>query len=191
NGVARYFFALGRERVLPSWLGRIGSRSGGPVAGSMTQTGLALVVVLIFAASHSDPLLQLFTWFSGISAVGVILLMTGTSASVIGFFRRRKDEATTWQRVIAPALATVILAALVVLLVTNFDALLGPADADGPLRWIFPALPFAAALLGLIWAHVLKVGKADIFSGIGRSGLTTAASEPEQDKEFVLPRLRQ
>ena len=29
NGVARYLFALGRERVLPTALSRVGTRSGG------------------------------------------------------------------------------------------------------------------------------------------------------------------
>src|SRR6266508_2815377 len=43
NGVARYFFALGRERVLPSFLGRTGARSGAPVAGSLLQSLLATV----------------------------------------------------------------------------------------------------------------------------------------------------
>ena len=42
NGVARYLFALGRERVLPAALSRVGTRSGGPVAGSLAQSALAL-----------------------------------------------------------------------------------------------------------------------------------------------------
>ena len=41
NGVARYLFALGRERVLPTALSRVGTRSGGPVAGSLAQSALA------------------------------------------------------------------------------------------------------------------------------------------------------
>ena len=43
NGVARYLFALGRERVLPAALSRVSTRSGGPVAGSLAQSALALV----------------------------------------------------------------------------------------------------------------------------------------------------
>ena len=33
NGIARYFFALGRERVLPARMSRVGRLSGGPIAG--------------------------------------------------------------------------------------------------------------------------------------------------------------
>ena len=71
NGVARYLFALGRERVLPAALSRVGTRSGGPVAGSLAQSALALVVVAVFALSGADPVLQMFTWLSGTAAVGV------------------------------------------------------------------------------------------------------------------------
>ena len=65
NGVARYLFALGREHVLPTALSRVGVRSGGPVAGSLAQSGLAVVVVSLFALSGADPVLRLFTWLSG------------------------------------------------------------------------------------------------------------------------------
>ncbi len=53
NAVARYFFALGREGVLPSGLSRVRERTGAPWAGSVTQTVLALVVVVIFAIAGS------------------------------------------------------------------------------------------------------------------------------------------
>jgi hypothetical protein len=48
NGVARYVFSLGRERVLPPALGRTGRGSSAPLAGSILQSLLALAVVLIF-----------------------------------------------------------------------------------------------------------------------------------------------
>ena len=74
--------------MLPRVLDTAGARSGGPVAGSLLQSLIALVVVArVRAAAARDPLLQLFTWFSGIAAVGVVLLMIGTSAAVIGFFQ--------------------------------------------------------------------------------------------------------
>src|SRR5213078_2555691 len=69
NGVARYLFALGRERVLPPGLGRTGVGSGAPVGGSVIQSLLAIVTVTVFAVMHRDPLTELFTWLSYISAV--------------------------------------------------------------------------------------------------------------------------
>jgi amino acid transporter len=103
NGVARYLFALGRERVLTAALSRVGTRSGGPVAGSLAQSALALVVVTVFAMFGADPVLQLFTWLSGTAAVGIVLLMAGTSAAVVGFFRtHRRGGSATSTRCSAP-----------------------------------------------------------------------------------------
>jgi amino acid transporter len=169
NGVARYLFALGRERVLPVGLSRVGTRSGGPVAGSLTQTALAVVVLTVFVLSGTQPVLEMFTWLSGISAVGVVLLMAGTSAAVVGFFRGRSTAATTWQRIVAPTLATIALVALVVLIITNFDALLG-TDPTSPLRWILPGIVLLAGVLGVLWALKLKKSRPDVYTAIGTTG---------------------
>lgn len=184
NGVARYLFALGRERVLPQVLSRVGSSSGGPVAGSIVQSAIAVVVVIAFAISGFDPILDMFTWLSGVSAVGVVLLMAGTSAAVIGFFRHRRDAAGPWQRAIAPGLATLILLSLVGLLVANFDTLLG-TDPSSPLRWILPGLVLAAVLAGAAWGSVLRRNQPEVYAGIGH---TVLASEAEADVPVLADR---
>jgi amino acid transporter len=189
NGVARYLFALGRERVLPKGLARVGVHTGGPLAGSIVQTTLALIVVVIFALAHADPILKLFTWFSGMSAVGVILLMAGTSAAVIGFFRKRTADENVWQRAIAPALATAVLLALVVLLVVNFDSLLG-TDPNSPLRWLFPALVLAAAVVGVIWGAVLRRTRPDVYEGIGRAATGFQEEEAKEAEALDISALR-
>jgi amino acid transporter len=186
NGVARYFFALGRERVLPTMLGKVGARSGGPLAGSFAQSTIALIVVVIFALSSADPLLQLFTWLSGLSAVGVITLMTGTSAAVLVFFAQHHTDESRWHRFIAPGLACLILAALGTLLVVNFDTLLGSAETFSPLAWILPGLVLASAVLGLIWGWTLQTIRPDVYDGIGGSVVTPVA----EDENLVLPRFR-
>ncbi|TCK25138.1 APC family permease [Pseudonocardia endophytica] len=185
NGVARYLFALGRERVLPSGLSAVGTRSGGPVAGSITQSVVAVIVVLVFVVLGLDPVLTLFTWFSGMSAIGVVLLMASTSAAVVGYFAReraKRTEASLWARAIAPAIASVLLFVLLVVLVGNFDALLG-TDPSSPLRWILPVLVLLAALGGVVWATVLRRTRPMIYSGIGRSTMpeeSGASAEPER-----------
>jgi amino acid transporter len=178
NGVARYLFALGRERVLPRFLSATSSRTAAPVAGSAVQSLLAVVVFLAFAFTGRDPVFDLFTWLSGMSAVGVVLLMTLTSAAVVGFFNSRLSGAeTAWQRIIAPALGTVLLAAVLVVLVVNFKSLLAP-DTPAYLEWLLPAVILAAAVIGLIWGAALKSMRPRVYEGIGRAAVEEDVREP-------------
>lgn len=183
NGVARYLFALGREEVLPSSLSRVGTRSGGPFTGSLSQSLLAAAVLLVFVLAGSDPILQLFTWLSGMAAVGVVLLMAGTSAAVVGYFRLHPRSATRWQRLTAPSAATVVLLALVLLLVVNFDSLLG-TDPTSPLRWILPGLVLLAGVLGAVWGVFLRARRPGVYGGIGRTAMA-----PEDEEPIALPTL--
>ncbi|MBF9134779.1 APC family permease [Plantactinospora sp. S1510] len=186
NGVARYLFALGRERVLPPYLSRTGVRTGAPVAGSLTQSVLALVVVFAFVATDRDPVVDLFTWLSGVSAVGVVLLMTLTSAAVVGFFRRRPEaEVNTWQRLVAPALATVLLFAVLVVLVVNFDALLAP-DNPRYLAWLLPAVTLVAGLAGFAWGLILRSRRPAVYAAVGQG--MTEPTPADEDPELTLSR---
>jgi amino acid transporter len=179
NSVARYFFALGRERVLPRFLGRTGARSGAPVAGSLLQSLLAIIVVAAFVAAGRDPLFDLFTWLSGIAAAGVVLLMAGSSLSVIGFFWGRRVEENVWQRAIAPALGAFALFGILVVMMFNFDKLLGPT-APPNLRWILPGVIVAAAVLGLLWGLVIRSTRPEAYALIGRGAIDpTQAPEPQ------------
>jgi amino acid transporter len=185
NGVARYLFALGREDVLPSGLSRVGTRSGSPFTGSLSQSLVAAVVLLVFTVAGSDPILQLFTWLSSMSAVGVVLLMAGTSAAVIRYFRNYPRSATPWQRLVAPGMATVVLLAILLILIVNFDAVLG-TDPTSSLRWILPGLVLLAAVLGAAWGAYLRARRPGVYGGIGRTAMA-----PEDEEPIALPTLPQ
>jgi amino acid transporter len=169
NAVARYFFALGREGVLPEVLARTGKRTGAPVAGSMTQSVVALVVIAGFAVANRDPLLELFTWLSALASMGVIAIMAMVSISVIGFFAKRRGTENTWQRVVAPVLASVLLIVLLVLVLINLNRLLG-TEQDSPLRWVLPGLLVLGAALGLVRGAVLRQQKPAAYAKVGGIG---------------------
>ncbi|WP_329109007.1 APC family permease [Micromonospora sp. NBC_01699] len=167
NSVARQFYALGFERVLPAALGRVGVRTGAPVAGSLVQTGLALAVLLGFAAAGRDPLTDMFAWLSGVGAVGVLVLLTLTSVAVVGFFNGRTVTAESrWQRLIAPTLATMGLSVVLVVLLADFGTLLAPGTPTY-LRALLPALPVLAALLGLLRGVALRSLRPGVYARIG------------------------
>lgn len=175
NAVARYFFALGREGVLPDALGRTSRRTGSPVAGSLTQSVVALVVVCGFAVAGREPLFELFTWLGATASTGVMAIMTMVSVSVIVFFRRRGGTETLWRRVIAPALAAVLLAAVLVLIIVNFHVIVG-TSADSPVRWILPGLLLLAAVAGYGRSLVLRATRPEAYARVGEIG--TAGGAP-------------
>lgn len=170
NSVARYVFALSRERVLPASLDRIGtgSRGGAPIGGSVVQSTIALAVVLLFVVGRADPFATLFTLLSALAAMGVMLLMFGTSVAAIRFFRNGGGtNESTWQRVLAPALGALCLFFVLATTVYNIGSLLGK-EPGHPLTWILPGLVLAAGVIGLLWGGALRRSRPDVYANIGQ-----------------------
>jgi amino acid transporter len=185
NTVARYTFALGRERVFPSLLSTTGRRSGAPVAGSLVQSLLGLVVIVIYAAFNLDPVVQLFFWIGTAGAFGILVLIAITSIAVFFFFLRNPHGESSFHRVIAPLLSAVLLGGVTYFAVDGFNNLLGVAP-DDPLRWIIPGAYPAVAILGILWALILKASKPSVYQTIGLgantiSGVTTQSRVLQSD----------
>jgi amino acid transporter len=171
NSVARYFFALGRERVLPAAFGRTSARTGAPVAGSLVQSAAALLVVGGFAVAGADPVIKLFTWLGQLGALGVLVLMTVTSFAVVAFFRRRPDpDAGPLRTFVAPLIAGVLMLAIAVLAVTNFNVLITSAP-DAPLTTeavLLPLLLLVAGVIGVVVAAVIRAKDPERYARIGQ-----------------------
>jgi len=180
NTVSRYTFALGRERVFPAILSATARRSGAPIAGSLLQSLLGLVVIILYAVYNLDPVVQLMFWVGTGGGLGILLLVTLTSLAVIAFFMRGAHGENAWRRLIAPGLSLIALGVISFLAVKDFDSLLGVAP-DDPLRWIVPALYPAVAVLGILWALILKATKPDVYARIGL-GANTATGISTQSR---------
>jgi len=169
NTVARYLFAGGRERVLPRVMSVTSTRTKAPVVGSITQTILAIVLVLIFVVKKQDPVAALFTWLSFVAAVGVLLLMFGTSIANMVFLNRYRDTESPWQRTIAPLLAAISLAAILYVTATNASAVLG-TEKGSSLVWILPGIVVVAAVLGILWGAIMRATNEPVYAAIGKGG---------------------
>jgi len=173
NAVARYVFSLGRERILPRTMGRVHPRTGAPYVGSVCQTILAGVVLLVFALSKADPVLTLFTWLTNLGALGVILLLTLASFAVVRFFQRHPEFGEgMFSRSIAPLVAGICLAAIFIVALLNFNVLITGATG-APLdekAVILPAIVIGGGLAGALLGLWLKSNKPDVYAGIGEGG---------------------
>lgn len=174
NVVARYLFSLGREGVLPAALARTNSRTHAPVIGSLTQSAIALVVLVVFAIAGTGadvmfPVFTLFTWLTNTGAFGLVMLMALTSFAVIGYFRGESHGFSNLTTVIAPLLSGIALVVLFGAIVANFDVLIG---LEGPsvLGWLLPAIVVVPGVLGVLWAFRLKSLKPATYERVGRGG---------------------
>jgi amino acid transporter len=165
NVVWRYVFALGRENVLPAALGRTGA-SNIPRAASLAQSATGLAVILMYALGGWPPMTDLFFWLGTTGGFGIILLLALTSAAVIAYFARDPDDENAWRRLIAPAIAFVLLTGIVVLAVAHYATLLGTGPGS-PATWALPASYPAAAVIGLVWAVILRARRPGVYATIG------------------------
>ena len=175
NAAARYFFSLGRARVLPQFLARTGKKNNAPVVGSLAQSALALVLIIVFAIAGIGselgelfPVITMFTWLTNAAAFGLVFLLAVTSAAVIGFFMKDRRGYSSFVRLWAPGLAGIGLITVFVVVLLNFDVMIG---AEGPslLVIVMPAIILGSGVAGLIWGEALRRTRPDVFHAIGNA----------------------
>ncbi|GAA5040779.1 APC family permease [Thermocatellispora tengchongensis] len=147
NMSTRYMFALGRARLLPVFLARVHDRHGTPYLSTYVQVAITLVMLVPFAASGADPIVNLFPAVSGITSLSLLTLMLGCCVSVAVAALRGKVTERWWETVLAPAVAGSGVLAITVIVVANYQAVTG---SDSPLVALMPALPVLAALYGVL-----------------------------------------
>jgi amino acid transporter/GNAT superfamily N-acetyltransferase len=178
--VARYQFALGREGVLPGAWGRTHPRTGAPVFGSVTQSLLAVAVLVTYFLTGLDPLVHLFAWLTTVGGLGVLILMWGASAAVVVFFLRNRRLENVWRGTLAPSLAFLLLSGVLGATVIGLGDLL-QVSADSPFQWLFPAAYAAFALLGICWALMVRAWRPEVYAAIGRGADGRVATAPPPD----------
>ncbi|MGJ7530615.1 APC family permease [Variovorax sp. GB1P17] len=165
NAAARYFYAIGRDGLLPAWLGTTHRIHQSPHLGSALQSAVAAAVVLAFAAFGADPILQLFAWLSSLATLCVIGLMALTSAAVLAYFRRRPElQLGIWRARLLPALACAALLCVLVVAVLHFDVLTG---ASKPLSYALCSSILIALAVGIALAARLRRRAPERFCRLG------------------------
>lgn len=157
NAAARYFFALGRSGVLPRRLG-VPGRNGAPIAGSVTQSAIGVIIVVVFAVAGRGselgelfPVITLFTWFSTAAAFGLVFLLAVTSCAVLVWFRRDDHGFSVFTRVIAPAVSALSMLIVAILILVNFDIMIGE-ESPRAMVFIMPGIIIGTGIIGALWS---------------------------------------
>lgn len=165
NVAARYIFNLGRDKALPSYLGKAHPRHRSPARASVVVTVLAALIVVPLGLETPKGVgldAQLF----GLGTVGILILMTAVSISVIAWFARSgMGDGENWFKCFAaPATATLALGFIVVYAVSNFTLVVGGEPGQNLLLLIVLAV---AAIIGIWRALHLRSANPQIFAELG------------------------
>lgn len=176
NAISRYFFSLGREQVLPRGLGYVHAVAQSPHRGSVTVGIINVVVMGVLFVMGADPYLDIFTWGAAASTVGFVLLQAVCSVAIVMYFRRRaRGEENLWTSTIAPTLAAVALGSVFVLIVTNFESLVGGEVGAAPILVV--AVYLVMGVIGFLVALRMKKRKSLEWAAIGTGGIQVVGEE--------------
>lgn len=166
NVVARYVFGLARESLLhPAWAAMGGRTGGVPLGGSLVQSVIAAVTIVMFAVAGADPVAVMFTLLSTLAAVGVMVLLTATAGATIRHFANATDRPGVWRWLLAPAIGGTALLALLVVIIANLDTVTGELGTLA--QWGIPLVLVLAAASGGARVLVLRRRNPGVYASIG------------------------
>ena len=157
NVIARYQFNLARGKLLPAFLAKVHPKHGAPSLSSLVASAISFGILAGLAIGGVDPLTKIYPWFTGVAALGIIVLMVLTSLAVIAFHQRNRGAAPAWNSVVAPALATVGLGYTLYMVARNFNLLVG---SQGAANVIF-VLTIVAFAIGAIVVGLAKATRPE------------------------------
>lgn len=160
--MARYLFALGRERVLTAGLGRTSRRTLAPRAASLALSAVSAVLGAAAVLTKEPPTTGRRLMIAG--GLGILVLLIATSVAALLHLNRVPDGEGVWTRFVAPALATIALGLVSYLAFRDLTVLFGEPS------WVVPAALAGVALLGMLHALVLRAARPVVYAGIGQGG---------------------
>lgn len=161
NVASRYTFTLSRVKVLPHHLGKVHEKHFAPSNASLTISTFSFALLAIVTIIGLDPL-TVYAWFANTATLGLLILQMLTSISVVVFFRRSANEGGIWRTVIAPLAATVCLAFVTSVILSNFADLTGDMVSAVVMGSLIPI----SYLAGMIIANRMKKTRPSDFSNL-------------------------
>jgi amino acid transporter len=170
NAAMRYFYAMGREGILPRALGRTHPTHKSPYVASLVQTGIAALLVFAwgigagFGDEFETAYVRIYTMMAVQGVVWLMAIQTVCALAVLVWHRRHKHPDSWVVVTLCPIIAIAGQVFALYLLFANIDTLagtIGYVDLIGPIAIV--------ALIGaLAYAIVLKRRNRRKFDMIGR-----------------------
>jgi amino acid transporter len=170
NAAMRYFYAMGREGILPKALGRTHPTHRSPYVASVTQTVIAALLVLAwgigagFGDEFETAYVRIYTMMAVQGVVWLMAIQTVCALAVLVWHRRHKHPDSWVVVTLCPIIAIAGQVFALYLLFANIDTLagtIGYVDLIGPIAIV-------AVIGALAYAVTLKRRNRRKFDVIGR-----------------------
>ncbi|HEX6660167.1 MAG TPA: APC family permease [Ilumatobacter sp.] len=172
NVAMRYFYAMGREGILPKSFGRTHKTHRSPYIASIAQTAFALVLVLAwgigagfgFGDAFDTAYVRIYTMMAVQGVVWILAIQAACALAVILWHRRHKHPDSWVVVTLCPIIAIAGQVFAIYLLFANIDTLAGTI---GYVDLIAP-IAVVGVVGALVYAVVLKRTNRKKFDVIGR-----------------------
>ena len=175
NTTARYLYSLGREKVLPTALGRTHEKHKSPHIASTTQSVIAATIVIAFAlfattASGSDSAtsvgyIQLYGLMAFMGVVLILFIQALVSVAIWNYFRtHHPGEHHIWTHTIAPLISVIGQLAVLFVAIDKIDFL----GAGYTYAWYLVGIDVLVFVGGIGYAMYLKSNDRAKYETIGR-----------------------
>ena len=172
NAAMRYYYAMGREEILPKALGRTHATHRSPYVASVFQTVVAVMLVLAwgigsgfaFADGFDTAYVRIYTMMAVQGVVWLMAIQTICALAVIVWHRRHKHPDSWVVVVLCPIIAIAGQVFALYLLFANIDVLAGTIGYADLIKWI----AIVGVLVSLGYALILKRTNRKKFDMIGR-----------------------
>lgn len=175
NTTGRYMYALGREKVLPSALGRTHGKHQSPYIASTVQSVIAVIIVILFAlfasvdpklgAGDSVAYLQVYGLMAVMGVVSILAIQALVSVAIFVYFRtHHKEDHHWWTTITAPILAALSQLGVLYLAIHNLSFL---GSGYSYAKWLCWG-DLLIFLGGLAFAFYLKSNNRAKYETIGR-----------------------
>ena len=172
NVTMRYFYAMGREGILPKALGKTHPKYKSAHVASITQTCVALTLVLAwgigagfsFEKAFDAAYVRVYTMMAVQGVVWLLTIQAVCALAVMVWHRRHKHPDSWLVVTLCPIIAIVGQVFAIYLLFKNIDVLAGTIGYVDLIKWI----AIAGVLVGLGYAFWLKNARPKKFEMVGR-----------------------
>jgi amino acid transporter len=171
NIAMRYFYAMGREGVLPRQLGKTHPTHRSPYVASITQTVIAIALVAIwgiasgFDKAFDTAYVRVYTMMAVQGVVWILAIQAVCALAIIVYFQRHKHlNSNPIVTIVCPVIAIAGQVYAIVLLFDNIDILAGTISYADQIKWI----AIAGVVVAAAYAFYIKYTNREKYDLIGR-----------------------